>query len=749
VASGFLGVAAASLVADVTHSAGSGPVLSETLILRQAQDERRVEGQAEQPRVTFLRDVAPILNKAGCTAGACHGAAKGKNGFKLSLRGYDPQFDYEALLYDLAGRRFNRADPARSLMLAKPSQEVAHGGGLRFAKDSDYYKTIYNWIAQGVPFGDPAQETVVELRAEPKEIFMTKPGETASLAVVVRYQDGQTRDVTRETTIESNVPDVASVEPDRAVIHGERVGEATLLVRYQGRFGAIPVTVLNPKPGFVWKPLPQHNYVDRLVDVKLQRLKLQPSPPTDDVTLLRRLSLDLTGRLPSPESVRAYLDDPTPARVKRTKMIDKLIASPEYVDHWTVKWGDLLQSSRKYLGEKGAYEFQQWIRDAIASNRPYDRLVRELLTARGSSYDNPAANYFRVTREAKPAMEKTTQVFLGVRMVCAQCHDHPFERWTQNQYYQMSAFFSAVGIRAGYEVGEEIVFDQRSDYEMKHPKDGRVMKPEFMLASSDAPVPDGPERRDALAEWLTSRDNPFFAEAIANRMWSYFLGKGIIDPVDDIRASNPPSNPALLDALTKDFLAHDFDLRHLMRTIVGSRAYQASIVTNEWNATDRDNFSHAVPRRLAAEELMDAVSSATGARAHFPDVPEDTAASQLVDPHIGKEGFLDVFGRPPRESSCECERRSDFSLPQALNLVNGKTISDAVADPKGRVAALVLSGKGDEAIVDELYLAALGRLPTREEQLRGVTYLSNGTKGSRAQDLLWALLNSKAFLYIY
>ena len=719
-AAGAVALAAASLVADVTA-----------------------------PRVTFLRDVAPILNKAGCTAGTCHGAAKGKNGFKLSLRGYDPQLDYQSLLYDLAGRRFNRADPARSLMLAKPSQEVAHGGGLRFAKDSDYYKTIYNWIAQGVPFGDPAQETVVELRAEPKEIFMTKPGETASLAVVVRYQDGQTRDVTRETTIESNVPDVASVEPDRAVIHGERVGEATLLVRYQGRFGAIPVTVLNPKPGFVWKPLPQHNYVDRLVDVKLQRLKLQPSPPTDDVTLLRRLSLDLTGRLPSPESVRAYLDDPTPARVKRTKMIDKLIASPEYVDHWTVKWGDLLQSSRKYLGEKGAYEFQQWIRDAIASNRPYDRLVRELLTARGSSYDNPAANYFRVTREAKPAMEKTTQVFLGVRMVCAQCHDHPFERWTQNQYYQMSAFFSAVGIRAGYEVGEEIVFDQRSDYEMKHPKDGRVMKPEFMLASSDAPVPDGPERRDALAEWLTSRDNPFFAEAIANRMWSYFLGKGIIDPVDDIRASNPPSNPALLDALTKDFLAHDFDLRHLMRTIVGSRAYQASIVTNEWNATDRDNFSHAVPRRLAAEELMDAVSSATGARAHFPDVPEDTAASQLVDPHIGKEGFLDVFGRPPRESSCECERRSDFSLPQALNLVNGKTISDAVADPKGRVAALVLSGKGDEAIVDELYLAALGRLPTREEQLRGVTYLSNGTKGSRAQDLLWALLNSKAFLYIY
>jgi Protein of unknown function (DUF1549)/Protein of unknown function (DUF1553) len=705
---------------------------------------------AEQPRVTFLRDVAPILNKVGCTSGVCHGAAKGKNGFKLSLRGYDPQFDYQSLLYDLAGRRFNRADPGRSLMLAKPSQEVAHGGGRRFAKDSDYYKTISNWIAQGVPFGDPAKDSVAELHAEPAEIFMARPGETASLKVVVRYQDDQTRDVTRETTIESNTPDVASVEPDKPAVHGERVGEATLLVRYQGQFAAIPVTVLNPAPGFVWQPLPQHNYVDRLVDAKLERLKIQPSPATDDATFFRRLSLDLTGRLPSPESVRAFLGDPGPPRLKRAKTIDKLIASSAYVDHWTVKWGDLLQSSRKYLGEKGAYEFQQWIRDAIASNRRYDRFVRELLTARGSSYDNPAANYFRVTGGAKPAMEKTTQVFLGVRMVCAQCHDHPFERWTQNQYYQMSAFFSAVGIRAGYEVGEEIVFDQRADYEMKHPKDGRVMKPQFMIAAGGgAAVPDGPERRDVLAEWLTSKDNPYFARAIVNRMWSYFMGKGIIDPVDDIRASNPPSNPALLDALEKDFVAHEFDLRHLMRTIVNSRTYQVSFATNEWNASDRDNFSHALPRRLSAEELMDAVSSAAGARPHFPDVPDDMTASELVDPHVAREGFLDVFGRPPRESSCECERRADFSLPQALNLVNGKTIADAVADPNGRVARLVLSSQSDEAIVDELYLAALSRPAAAEERQRGVAYLSNGARGSRAQDLLWALLNSKAFLYIY
>src|SRR5260370_495453 len=380
---------------------------------------------ADAPKVTFLRDVAPILNKVGCTSGPCHGAAKGKNGFKLSLRGYDPQFDYEALLYDLSGRRFNRAEPGRSLMLAKPTQQVAHGGGLRFEISSDYYKTIYNWIAQGVPFGDPATDTV-----------------------------------------------------------------------------------------------------KRLFDAKRQRLKIQPSGMVDDAGFLRRVSLDLAGQLPAPEEVRAFVADPS--KNKRAAIVDKLIASPAYVDHWTLKWGDLLQNNRKYLGEKGAFEFREWIREAIADNRPYDRMVREMLTSRGSSYDNPAANFYRVTREPKPTMEKTTQVFLGVRMVCAQCHDHPFERWTQNQYYQMSAFFSAVGIRAGYEVGEEIVFDQRSDYEMKHPKDGRVMKPQFMLASSVAPVADGPQRPDALAEWITAKHNHFFARALANRMWSYFLGKGSI-----------------------------------------------------------------------------------------------------------------------------------------------------------------------------------------------------------------------------
>ena len=686
-------------------------------------------------------------------SGPCHGAAKGKNGFKLSLRGYDPQFDYEALLYDLAGRRFNRADPARSLMLAKPTQEVPHGGGLRFDIKSDYYNTIYNWIAQGVPFGDPAKDSVASLEVEPKEIFMDKPGDSAKVKITATFSDGGTRDVTREANIDSNVPDVAAVST-AAEIKGARIGEATLLVRYQGKFTTVPVTVINPAPGFTWKQLPQNNYIDKLIDAKLQRLKIQPSPLVDDAGFLRRVSLDLTGQLPDPNEVRAFIADPTPTKLKRSKVVDKLIASNAFVDHWTLKLGDLLQANRKFLGEKGVYEFDEWIRQSFAANKPYDKMVRELLSSGGSTYENPAANFFRVTRDPKPTMEATTQVFLGTRMVCAQCHDHPFERWTQNQYYEMASFYSALGLRPGFEVGEEIVYNLREDFEMKHPKDGRVMKPNFIVPASygtTGPIPTDAKRRLALAEWVTAKDNPFFAKSTANRFWSYFLGRGIIDPVDDIRASNPPSNPAVLDALTKDFLDHNFDLRHLMRTIANSRTYQASMSVNEWNAKDGENFSHAIPRRLSAEELMDGLTLATGVRPVFPDVPPDTKADQLPDPHVGKDGFLDLFGRPSRESACECERRSDLSLPQALNLVNGKTISDAVSDGNGRVAKAILSGKPDRDLIEEMYLASFSRPPTAAELDTATKYLTSGQLGraARAQDLLWALVNSKAFLYNY
>jgi Protein of unknown function (DUF1549)/Protein of unknown function (DUF1553) len=703
-------------------------------------------------KVTFLRDVAPILNKVGCSSGPCHGAAKGKNGFKLSLRGYDPDFDYQALLYDLSGRRFNRSDPGRSLMLAKPTQEVAHGGGLRIEPGSAYYKTIYAWIAQGVPFGDPSKDKVERIEMQPAEVEMAKPGLEQPIKVVAHYMDGGERDVTKEAVIASNIPDTADITADAAV-KGVRIGEATMLVRYEGKFGTVPVTVLNPKPGFAWKQYPQNNYIDQLVDAKLRRLKIQPSPAVDDATFVRRVSADLTGQLPTPAEVRQFVADSTPSRAKRAKMIDNLMARKSYVDHWTLKWGDLLQNDRKYLGDKSVWEFQEWIRESVATNKRYDVFVHELLTSRGSSNENPATNYFRVTRDAKPTMEKTTQVFLGVRMVCTQCHDHPFERWTQNQYYEMTSFFSTVGIRPGFESGEEIVYDKRDDFDVRHPKDDRVMKPKFLVSAtvaSVAPValPNDANRRQAFADWITSPENPFFAKSMANRVWSYFTGKGIIDPVDDIRASNPPSNEALLNALTKDFKDHDFDVKHLIRTIVNSRVYQAGIETNEWNGTDKTNFSHAIPRRLNAEQLMDALTQATGVRPNYPEIPANTTAEEFPDPHVGKDGFLDLFGRPQRESAGESERKTDLSLPQALNLVNGKTISDAIADPTGRIAKALISGESDRSLIEEIYLVTLSRLPLPNEMDQSLTYLRGGEgRASRAQDLLWALVNSKSFLY--
>ncbi len=692
---------------------------------------------------TFLRDVMPVLNKVGCTSGLCHGAAKGKNGFKLSLRGYDPEFDYRALLYDLSGRRFNRADPARSLMLSKPTQQVAHGGGLRFDLGSRYYQTILNWISAGVPYGDPAKDRPVKVEVLPAEIFLSRPGLEQQILVLAHYPDGSTRDVTREAAVASNATSVAEMDP-KGLVKGVRKGEAAVLVRFEGKFVTVPVTILDPRPGFTFAALPQNNYIDELLDTKLKRLKLQPSGPVSDAEFLRRASLDLIGVTPSPQEVRAFLAAP-----HRPAAIDRLMARPEFVDHWALKWGDLLQNSRKYVGDKGMWAFRDWLRRSVATNQPYDKMVRELLTSRGSTYENPAANYFRVARDPKAAMEKTTQLFLGVRMVCAQCHDHPFEQWTQNSYYELAAFFAAVGVKAGLDSDEEVVFEKREEAVVKHPKDNRVMPPRFLIASLDAPpIPATGDARESLVVWLTSPKNPFFARAISNRLWSYFFGRGIIDPVDDVRASNPPANEPLLHALAQDLTAHAYDLQHVIRAIVNSRAYQASIATNTWNADDEANFSHQAPRRLSAEELLDAVTVATGSRPSFPEVPPDFRAEQLPGPHVGVGGFLDLFGRPQRESSCECERRSDLSLPQTLNLINGPALADAIADPKGRVSQWILAGLPDRKLIEEIYLAALSRLPEPGEIDQALTYLQKGpSRASRAQDLLWALLNSNAFLF--
>jgi len=699
--------------------------------------------RAETP-VSFVRDVMPILNKAGCTQGTCHGAAKGKNGFKLSLRGYDPEFDYRMLIHDLSGRRFNRADPGRSLMLLKPTAQLPHGGGLRFDTDSQYYKTIFRWITEGAEFGDPVSAQVTKLDVQPAELLIPKPGESQQIAVTAHYADGATRVVTKEALYSSNTPTVADIN-GTGLIKTERKGEAAMLIRYEGKLAVLNVTVLTEKQGFHWKPMQESNYIDKFINAKLQRIKILPSEPATDAEFLRRVSYDLVGTPPTVEELEAFLADKNPA--KRGRAIDKLMARPEFIDHWALKWGDLLQVNRTRLGDKGMWAFREWIRESLATNKPYDKMARELITARGSTFQNPPANFFRFTRDPKVAMETTTQLFLGVRMVCAQCHDHPFEQWTQNQYFQLTAFFGAVGIKDGVDSNEEIIYDKREEREIKHPKDGRVMAAKF-LYGVEKMSPRESDLRQSLADWLTSRDNALFGKAMANRTWSYFFGRGIIEPVDDIRASNPPVNPQLLEALTKDFVDHNYDLRHLIRTIVNSRTYQLSFNSNEWNVDDETNFSHAPPRRLNAEQLYDGISIATGTKPFFKEVPFGFTAQELPDPKIGKGGFLELFGQPDRQTSCECERRTDVSLVQALNLLNGSTIADAISNETGRVSKLILSGATDRKIVEQLYLAALNRPPEPRELDFAQTYLSAGmNRAERAQDLLWALLNSNAFLF--
>ena len=707
-----------------------------------------VQGVTEAHPVSFVRDVMPILNKVGCTNGICHGAAKGRNGFKLSLRGYDPKHDYHALIHEVSGRRFNRADPAQSLMLAKPTQQVPHGGGLQIDLDSRYYETLLQWISEGVPFGDPPAARVKRLEVLPDDILLKKPGLSQQLLVLAHYPDGTTRDVITEAVYASNTPTVVEVSED-GFVTTLRKGEAAILIRYEGNFATINVTVLEERPGFRWVQLLQYNYIDRYVDQKLKRLKIQPSQLCTDTEFIRRVSLDLIGLPPTPEEVRAFLNDKTPSRLKRSKLIDRLMARPEFVDHWSLKWADLLQNNRKFLGTKGVWSFRHWIRKSIAENKPYDQFVRELLTATGSSFENPAANFFRATRTSKKTMETTTQLFLGVRMVCAQCHDHPFERWTQNQYYQLAAFFAGIAVKEGPQSEEEIIYLKRDEAEVKHPKSGLVVAPKFPFGNGQAEeISRLHERREVFARWLTSKENPYFTMAIANRLWSYFFGRGIIDPVDDIRSSNPASNGPLLEALTNDLKEHDFDLQHLIRTIVHSRTYQLSFRPNEWNGDDEVNFSHAIPRRLTAEQLLDAISVATGSQFPFKGVPKDFRAAQLPDPFVGKGGFLDVFGRPPRESATEGDRRNDISLTHAINLINGPTVAEAVADANGRIARLMLSGASDRPLVEELYLAALSRLPNRAEYDQAINYLAEGeNRAERAQDLLWALLNSSAFLF--
>jgi hypothetical protein len=702
-----------------------------------------VRGVAAPPPPSFRNDVEPLLTRLGCNAGTCHGSAKGKNGFKLSLRGYDPEFDHEALTDELAGRRFNRAAPPQSLFLLKPAGGVAHEGGKRLEPGSREYERLAAWVGAGAPF-DAEAPRVVALELWPRDPVVPLPGMRQQFAVQARWSDGSTRDVTAEAAIESNDLEIATAD-EWATVTALRRGDVAILARYGGQFAATRLIVMGDRGGFeagvaARAPTPRRNWIDELVDAKLAALKTAPSQPCDDAEFLRRVHLDLTGAPPTAREARAFLLDRRDSDRKRDELVERLIGSVEFVEHWTNKWADLLQVNSKFLGGEGAARLRDWIREQVASNRPYDQFAAAVLGASGSTYANPPAAYWKILRAPDAAMENTTQLFLGVRFNCNKCHDHPFERWTQDQHWQLAAFFAQVGrenvpgspmMPRAYDnrpddidlAYEERVLDVGTG-DVMHPNKNVAMAPafpyDFARAAAEAnaaaePLVDVPgggtlTRREQLVRWITAPENPYFARSYVNRIWSYFLGVGLIEPVDDLRASNPPTNPELLDRLTATFVESGFDVRALMRLICKSAAYQRSLATDEWNADDTLHYAHATARRLPAEALFDAIQVATGRRPAVRGARPDARAAEYLDPAIAPaDGFLALFGRPPRESACECERGSGVSLGQALHLVNGPTLAEAIDDPASELSRMVAFERDPRRLLDELYLRFLAR----------------------------------------
>jgi WD40 repeat protein/mono/diheme cytochrome c family protein len=686
-----------------------------------------VSGARTEPKVDYVHDVNPVLSRLGCNSGTCHGAAPGKNGFKLSLRGYDPLLDVRALTDDHASRRVNLASPDDSLALDKPTGTVPHGGGQLIQAGEPYYEILHDWIAQGAKL-DAKSAKPARIEVYPYNPVVQRIGSRQQLRVLATYPSGEVRDVTREAYLDSGNTEVATANKS-GLITAVRRGEAPILVRYEGSYAATTLTVMGDRSGFAWVQPPANNKVDELAAAKWRRMKILPSDLCTDAEFLRRVSLDLTGLPPSPEEVIAFPADTREGRLKRDALIDRLIGSPEFVDYWTNKWADLLQVNRKFLDVEGAVAFRNWIKAQVAANTPYDQFVRSILTATGSNRDNPAASYYKILRDPAAEMENTTQLFLAVRFNCNKCHDHPFERWTQDQYYQTAAFFARTALKEdpeskGRKIGGtdveapkplyEAVFD-KADGEVLHVRTNQVAPPKLPFSCAYK-APGKASRRGEIAAWVTSPDNPYFAKSYVNRLWGYLLGVGIIEPIDDIRAGNPPTNPELLDYLATEFIRSGFNVRHVMQLICKSRVYQLSVATNRWNADDKVNDSHAIARRLPAEVLLDTVYRATGSVSKFPGVAPGTRAAALPDSGVElPSGFLTTFGRPARESACECERSSGLQLGPVMALVSGPTLGDAIADPANAVTQLTGREADDAKLVGALFLRILNRPATAAE----------------------------------
>jgi hypothetical protein len=719
------------------------------ITVRNARDNISVDvsvrGFRQGRAVDFKTEIVPILSKFGCNAGGCHGKASGQNGFKLSLFGFDAAFDHEAIAREARGRRIFPAAPAQSLLLMKATGRVPHGGGKRLVEDGEEYKLIRRWIEAGAPESSPGAAHVVRLRVTPTDAILGR-GQEQQLAVLAEYSDGSSRDVTRQAEYFSNLDVVAIVDRDGLVGATQQSGEAAIMARYMGHVAVFRAISPHGKPLDRIPDFKPNNYIDELAVEKWKKLGLVPSPPADDATFLRRLTIDLCGRLPTPDEARAFLADTRDDR--RARLIDRLLDSPDYPAYFALRWGTILRNSNLAGSERAAYAFHNWIKDMVARNRPYDEFVRGIIAAAGEWQDAPAINWYWQMRDDQlhQVTADTAQVFLGVRLQCARCHHHPYERWSQDDYYGLSGFFTRLGRKSFGEPPPYFASSSVTTGE-RNPLTGKTPEPKYL----DGPAPkftpeDDP--RHALVDWMARPENPFFARAMVNRLWGHFMGRGLFHEVDDLRDSNPPSNPELLDALAKDFVKHKFDVKHVIRTIVNSRVYQLSSEPEPQNRDDRQNFARFYARRLIAEVFFDAVNQTTGTKAGgFSGVSSSARAVDL--PHEGFSSyFLDTFDRPRRVTGCECERSSGATLAQVLLLANSDEVEGRIRYHEGRLARLLKAKKSTKEIIEELYLAAYARLPSKAELARTTGYVER--QQNRAQgleDVLWVILNSKEFMF--
>ncbi len=701
---------------------------------------------------TFLRDVLPVLSKAGCNAGACHAKPEGQNGFRLSVFSFDPSSDYHEIVRDARGRRVFPSAPTESLLLLKAKQTIPHEGGERFAQDSAAYRMLVEWVRSGMTYRAEKEPTLQAVTVSPGDRRYRKRG-TQQLMVQAKYSDGFVRDVTDLASFSSSDKEIASVTEEGKITIGELSGQAVIVARFMGLVSAAQIVVPAERllPETQYAGLPVNNFVDELAYAQFKRLGLFPSEPCSDEEFLRRASLDITGSLPSPEEATAYLQDATAG--KRERLIDRLLAHPFYADHWANKWADLLRPNTDRVGVKSVFVLDQWLRDSFRANKPYDQLVREILLAEGNNHRYGPAVVYRDRREPEDLTTMFSQLFLGVRLDCARCHHHPNEKWGQDDFYRMSAFFGPVkrkgaGLSPPISAGSETFFFAKGD-PVKHPVSGEIMEPQPPDGPAMKPANDT-DPRLALAEWMAGPENPFFARAVANRVWASFFGRGIVDPVDDFRISNPPANPALLDALAKELIRRRFDLKELMRTIVQSRLYQLSAFPNEFNRADTRNFSRAYRRRLPAEVLADAVADVTGVPDSYPGMPPGSRAMQAWSYKIDSR-TMDAFGRPNSSSDCPCERDVRPSIGQSLHLMNSTLLHGKLRseDRAARVQRLATSALTPAEIVKELYLACYSRLPSEEEsRLATATFGDTPTsRRSATEDVFWALLNSAEFVF--